>query len=141
MILKVLGYLVVASLIPCVYLMVKKHFALREAEQCAGFVTGHEARRGSKGGNVYALKIEYKDAAGVVHKFSTSSASNPPARKIGTEVVVFHHATGRPDVMVFEHLFLGYWLWLSIGLTVLGCFVLPPILQMIYVKETGPYGW
>ena len=131
MLLKILGYSVVISLIFCVYLIVRKHQALKNSEQFAGTVVGH-ARSGSKG-STYALTVEYRDGNSVNHVFTAPGSSNPPARPIGAKVVVFEHRDGStPDVLVFESVYLGLWIWLCVGLSVLGCFLAPLVLNFLY---------
>lgn len=50
------------SIIPCVYLMVKKHLSVRTAQKLPGKVVSYSARIGRKG---YALDVEYCDENGV----------------------------------------------------------------------------
>ncbi len=131
---KVLAYAAVLSIFPCIFFMVRKHVALKGADQCAGVVIGHEERSDSDG-STYALRIEYSDSNLKKHTFVTGSASNPPARSIGEKVKVFHYGEDKkPDVLVFVHLFLGYWIWLCFSLTLAGCFIAPKIMEIIYLK-------
>lgn len=135
MILKLIGFVVALSLVPCIYLAFKKHLALKNAEQCQGKVISHIPSRSSKGRTNYKLQIEYTDRAGAINHFTTSSASSPPSRDVGDEVVVFKHASGSaPDVLVFEELYLGYWMWFCVALCVVGCFAAPMVLRFVYMK-------
>ena len=135
MILKVIGYLIAFSLIGCVYLAMRKHASLKGAEQCRGVVIGHVARTGSKGRTVYALEVEYTDRTGATRHFVTDNASSPPERAVGDEVVVFAHPDkSKPDILVFEELFLGYWIWFCVGVLAAGCLAAPTVLRLIYLK-------
>lgn len=135
MIIKLLGLLFALSIVPCVYYVLKKHTDLKSAEQLEGTVIGHEERKGSKGSLTYALMIEYQDNLAHNHQFTTGASTNPPARKIGEKVTVFHHGEhAKPDIMVFEYLFFGYWIWFCAALAILGCFILPTFLRVVYLK-------
>ena len=135
MILKLLGYVVVLSLVGCVYLTVRKHVSLGSAEQFRGTVTRHVARRGSKGRTVYALEVEYRNQIGTIRRFESRNASSPAERPIGAEVAVFEHPDGASqDLLVFSELYLGYWIWFCVGLFVAGCLAAPMLLRLIYVK-------
>lgn len=114
--LKTLGIVIVLSLPVCIFLIVRKHIALTHAEQYEGRVVGYEVRRGSRGSRTYALKIEYIDADNQTHTFVSKSASYPASRNIGDHVTVFHYLDGStPDILVFQDLFLIYWLWMCVG--------------------------
>ena len=135
MILRLLGYVIALSLIGCVYLALRKHASLRSAEQYQGTVTGHVARRGSKGRRVYALQVEYRNRMGAIRRFESTNASSPAARPIGAEVTVFEHPNGASqDLLLFSELYLGYWIWFCAGLCVAGCLAAPVLLRLIYVK-------
>ena len=135
MILKLLGLLIVASLCPCLYYSFKTHDALKKAAQFEGTVIGHEKRRGSKGGVSYALTIKYRDHQSQTHTFTTNASTSPAARDIGEKLVVFHHKGNRnPDILIFEHLFLINWLWFCLAIAIMGCFVFPTFLKVIYLK-------
>ena len=135
MILKILGFTAVLSLLPCLYLAIRKHTALKSAEQYTGRVISHVTSRGSKGKTLYKLQIEYTDGNGALNHFTTSSASSPASRDVGDEVTVFKHADGsRADVLVFEELYFGYWLWFCIAMCVAGCFAAPAVLRLVYMK-------
>jgi len=122
-------------LVLCIVLVIRKHSALRGAQQCEGIVIGHDPRSGNQDGTTYALKIAYKDQNGGFHSFTTKSSSNPPSKPIGQKLIVFHYSDGTPaDVLVFQHLFLGYWIWLCLGICVSGCFLAPRILDWLYVR-------
>lgn len=122
----------------CVFLVLRKHSALRAAHQCKGSVLKHVARQSEKKGVVgvvYALKIGYQDHHGVAHEFTTSSASNPPSAKVGSSVTVFHHTDGSSaDVLIFQELYLGYWIWFCIGVWIVGCIAGPYLLPRIYAR-------
>ena len=134
-ILKLIGFVAALSLVPCLYLAFKKHIALKNAEQCQGRVIDLIPTRGSKGSTNYKMQIEYTDRTGAINHFTTTSASNPPSRDRGEEVLVFKHADGSaPDVLVFQDLYLGYWLWFCVGLCVVGCFAAPLVLRLVYPK-------
>jgi hypothetical protein len=133
----IFGIIAALSIIPCVILMVRKHAALRVAEQCEGTVIGHVAKRGSgkRASTTYALKIAYKDRAGAEHEFTTAVGSNPPSHERGAKLTVFHHADGRrPDVLSFAYLYFGYWLWLCVAVCAIGCLVAPHLLPRIYLR-------
>lgn len=134
----ILGLTAAVSIIPCVLLIVRKHAALRAAEQCQGTVIAHVPRMGggkSGTGMTYALKIEYKDRSGAAHEFTTSGATNPPSRECGEKVTVFHHADGRrPNVLIFGHLYAGYWIWFCFAGCVAGAMLAPYLLPRIYLR-------
>ena len=132
----VLGYLVALSTALCVVLVIRKHFALRKAEQFEGSVINHVARRGSKGGTTYALTIAYNDRNGEPHEFTTRSGSNPPSRDIGAKVTVFHHANGaKPDILVFQELYLGYWIWFCFAACIAGCLAGSHLISRLYLGK------
>jgi hypothetical protein len=134
MFLKVLGSIVALSLIACVYLVLRKHAALKRAEQFDGVVVEHVARRGSKGGRTYALAIEFRDHRGTPSRLVTSTSSNPASREIGEHVVVFKHSEGgRPEVLIFQELYLFYWIWFCLALCVAGTFAAPRVLDWLYL--------
>jgi hypothetical protein len=136
MIIPIFGYALALSLVLCVHLVVRKHRALRGAQQCAGSVIAHVRRVGGKGGPTFALKVDYKDKAGVNHDFTTRNASNPPSRTIGEKVTVFHYPDGSaPDVLVFEDLYLWYWMWFCLGVCAAGCIVAPRVLDFVYLRR------
>jgi Protein of unknown function (DUF3592) len=129
--LKTLGLLVVLSLPVCIFLVVRKHIALTRAVQYEGRVVAHEARSST----TYALKIQYTDADNHTHRFVSTSSSYPPSRNVGDRVTVFHHVDGSsPDILVFEDLFLLYWIWISFGIAVAGCMLIPYLLEAIYLR-------
>lgn len=131
---KILGYLVAFSIVPCAFLFVRKHVALKRAELCKGVVLAHEPRSESDG-TTYALRVEYRHPHSGAHSFVTGSSSNPPACAIGEKVTVFHHSAGRqPDILVFSHLFLGYWIWFCISVCVIGCLCASSVIESFYVK-------
>lgn len=134
-ILKIIGYLISFSLIFCLYFIFKKHEALRNSDQYEGTVVGLEPRTGSKGERTYALRVEYADRNDMTHTFVTSGASSPPARPVGAKVRVFQHRDGsKPDILVFESVYLGFWIWFCVGIAVTGCLVAPFVLKAIYEK-------
>jgi len=134
-ILPTLGYVITLSLVFCVYLMGRKHIALQKARQYEGTVIGYESRPGNKG-TTYSLKVEYQDSESQRHTFIARGSSNPPARAVGAKVTVFQHATPgvTPDILVFEDLYLGYWIWLCLGVCVAGCLVSPFVLKWLYLR-------
>jgi hypothetical protein len=134
MILKLLGYTVSFSLFFCIYFMVRKHSELKNSDQFEGSVIGYEASRGSKG-TTYALKIQYKDQNSNTQEFTASGGSSPPSRPIGATVRVFQHRDGsKPDILVFESVYLGLWIWFCVGLCVSGCLIAPYFLSTVYTK-------
>jgi len=134
-ILPTLGYVAALSLVFCIFLVIRKHEALLRAQQCEGSVIGYAARRGTKGGTTYALKINYHDDQGRAHDFTTKTSSKPPARTIGEKVIVFHYPDGSPpSVLLFGELYLGYWIWFCVGICAAGCLVAPRILNFLYVR-------
>jgi hypothetical protein len=130
------GYALALSLVFCVHLVLRKHRALRGAEQCQGSVIAHVRRTGGRGGPSYALKIGYRDKQSISHDFTTRNASNPPSRAVGAKVTVFHYPDGSaPDVLVFEDLYLWYWIWFCLGAFALGCLVAPRVLNILYLRR------
>jgi hypothetical protein len=135
MVLKLIGYLLAFSLIPCIHQVMRKHAILKNSAQFPGSVVGHVGRSGGRGGRVYALEVEYRNGNGTAKRFVTSSAGNPPARAVGDKVVVFEHRDGgAPDVLLFEELYVVYWLWFCCGIAAVGCLVAPALLRLIYLK-------
>ncbi len=133
MFLKLLGYVIALSLLACVYLVLKKHASLKSSTQHEGKVIDYVRRPGSRGGSVFALKVEYRDGQGVVRHFVAGGASNPPARAINDPVTVFEHPDGSdPDLLVFENLYLLYWIWFCLGVAAAGCLAAPAILRLLY---------
>ncbi len=133
--LKILGGLIVFSLVFCLYFIFKKHTKLKNSAQFEGVVVGLEPSRDSDGKTTYALKIEYRDDHAVAHQFTASGASSPPARPIGAKVLVFQPFDGsKPDILVFESIYLALWIWLCVGICITGCFAAPYVLAAIYRK-------
>jgi hypothetical protein len=134
MILRILGYAVAVSLVFCIHFIIRKHKALKNSDQFEGTVIGYEPHRGSKG-TTYALRIEYRDQQSRAQVFTASGASSPPARPIGAKVLVFQHRDGgRPDILVFESVYLGLWIWFCFGMCVIGCLMAPYVLDAVYKK-------
>jgi len=128
--LKTLGIIIMLSLPVCIFLIVRKHIALTRAVQYEGRVVAYEHGSGS---GTYALKIRYIDGDNQTHKFVSRSASYPPSRNIGDRVTVFHHLDGStPDILVFEDLFLVYWIWILVGIAATGCMLIPYLLEAVY---------
>lgn len=127
-----LGVAAALSLLPCLALIIRKHVALRRADQYQGTVVSHVER--GKNDSSYALKIAYEDRDGIAHEYTTLSSSSPPARNIGAPVTVFHHRDGSRDVLVFQHLYFGYWLWLCLATFITGCVFGSSILSRIYLR-------
>jgi hypothetical protein len=133
MIITAFGYAMALSLVLCVHLVVRKHRALRGAQQCEGSVIAHVPRTGGRSSLTYALKIDYRDKQGVSHDFTTRDSSNPASRAVGAKVTVFHYADGSPpDVLVFAELYLWYWIWFCLGGCAAGCIVASWLLDIIY---------
>jgi hypothetical protein len=134
MVLKFIGGLIVLSLIPCVYLMVRKHQELKNSDQFEGTVIGHVPHSGGKS-TTYGLKVQYLNQNETLTEFEASVASSPPARPIGAKVIVFQHRSGSaPDILVFESVYLLYWIWFCVGLCVAGCFLAPWVMNLLYRK-------
>jgi len=136
MILKYLGWAIALSLVLCIYFILKKHQALKNADHFPGKVVGYETRSGVDGPTTtYALKIKYYDALGISHQFVAPGASQPPSRPIGADVMVFQPRDGEPPaVLIFQSLYLGLWIWLCAGIGVLGCMLAPTILKYLYLR-------
>lgn len=136
MFLKVLYYLAALSLIACVALVLRKHAYLRSADRFPGSVANLVPRRGSKGGTVYALEVVYHDRGGAEQRFVTSMASRPAARQVGDKVVVLAHRDGsKPDLAIFQLLYLGYWIWFCAGIGAIGCLLGPGIVEALYAQQ------
>jgi hypothetical protein len=134
MLFRIIGYLLAMSVVPCLFLLVRRHVTLRHSEIYNGTVVAHEVRN-DRDSPYFALRVEYRDSQSQVHGFTTESAMNPPARKVGDGVMVFHYSDGsRPDIMVFEHLFLGYWTWLCACICVIGWLCAPAVMRALYHK-------
>ncbi|MGB2926659.1 MAG: hypothetical protein WBB82_15270 [Limnothrix sp.] len=134
-IVKVLGLMLAASMLLCLPLVAKKHNALKTATQYDGIVIGHKAHSDNDG-TAYSLEVEYQGADFRKHIFVNSASSNPPARAIGDPVRVFDHGDNKtPEVLAFQTIYVGYWIWFCCSLAVLGCFVAPTFMRMIYLKN------
>lgn len=134
MALKILSYTIVLSLFFCVYFIYKKHLTLKNSDRFEGRVVGYESVRGTKG-VTYALRVEYQDADYANHTFTASGATSPPAKPIGAKVVVFQpRDASDPNILVFESLYLGLWIWFCLGICVFGCVFAPYILNLVYLK-------
>ena len=130
-----LSAILVLSLLPCVCLALRKHISLTRARQYDGMVTGHVTSRGTKGRTNYALQITYRDSRGNEQQFVTSATSSSPECAVGEKIVVFEHAAGgEPEIMLFNYLYLHYWLWFCAGIAALGCLVAPSLLRSLYCK-------
>ncbi|NJN74873.1 MAG: hypothetical protein HC799_19875 [Limnothrix sp. RL_2_0] len=134
-IVKGLGLILAASILFCVPLIVKKHLALTTAAQYDGVVIGHKPYSANDG-LTYALEIEYQGADFRTHTFENRPASNPPARKIGDRVRVFDLGDEKPpQVLAFQTMYCGYWIWFCFSFCALGCFVAPTLMRLIYIKN------
>ena len=136
MALKIVGYTVALSLIFCIHFILKKHRELKNSDQFTGSVIGYERHnRSGRRGSTYALKIEYKNTNSISQVFIAAGASSPPALPLGAKVRVFQHRDGsNPDVLIFQSVYLGLWIWFCIGVCVLGCLCAPYLLNVIYGK-------
>jgi hypothetical protein len=136
MFLKILCYLAAFSLIACVILVLRKHAHLRAADRFGGSVVNLVPRRGSKGGTVYALEVTYRDGGGTEQRFVTGMASQPAARQVGEKVVVLAHRDGsKPDLAIFQMLYLGYWIWFCVGIGAIGCLLGPTLVEALYAQR------
>jgi hypothetical protein len=101
-----------------------------------GNVANLVPRRGSKGGTVYALEVVYHDRAGAEQRFVTGMASRPAARQVGDKVVVLAHRDGsKPDLAIFQLLYLGYWIWFCAGIGAIGCLLGPSLVEALYAQQ------
>jgi hypothetical protein len=130
---RIICYLTALSLIACIVLVLRKHAYLRTADRFTGNVANLVPRRGNKGGTVYALEVVYRDGGGAEQRFVTGAASRPAARQVGDKVVVLAHRDGsKPDLVIFQLLYLGYWIWFCAGIGAIGCLLGPALVEALY---------
>jgi hypothetical protein len=129
---KTLCYVAAFSLAGCAYLVFRKHAVLRAADRYPGSVCNLVARRGSKGGALFALEVAYRDGGGTEQRFVTGMASRPAMRQVGDKVTVLAHRDGsKPDLLAFELLYLGYWLWFCAGICAIGYLLGPALVEAL----------
>ncbi|AFY37698.1 hypothetical protein Lepto7376_1346 [[Leptolyngbya] sp. PCC 7376] len=132
---RAVGLVLAVSLFFCIPHVVKKHNALRTAAQYDGIVVGHKEHRDNNGIS-YALEVEYQGADFKTHTFVNHPATNPPAKVIGDRVRIFDHGDGkRLEVLAFQTMYLGYWIWFCISFCAFGCFIAPTLMELIYLKR------
>ena len=129
-----MGGIAVLFLFVSLYFAIRKHIAISQADQFPGKVIGHESRSSSRSTS-YALKIKYKNLDGIQKEFITKQATGPAAKNIGETVIVLAPKDGgTPDVLVFELLYLKYFIGITIGFFSLICFLSPTLLKVVYQK-------
>jgi hypothetical protein len=116
------------------YFAARKHFVLKDAKQVEGRVIGHVSESIGRSKS-YKLKVEYFDSTGHRHEFITTQATGPAAKAIGESVLAFIPENGEnPDVLVFELLYLKYFIGITLGGFALVCLLSPYLLRAIYTK-------
>jgi hypothetical protein len=134
MFLKVFAGLAACSLVLCIYLVLRKHLSLRDADRFPGTVSKLVPRTGRKG-TTYALEVSYRDGGGNEKLFVTGMASRPALRQVGDRVTVLAHRDGsKPDLLIFQLLYLGYWLWFCAGICAIGFLLGPPLVEALYAQ-------
>ena len=129
-----LGYLAILGLLLGTYFAWRKHVQLRNSDQFDGRVIGHVPKH-IGGRQYYALKVEYLDFKGQRQEFVTTQTGKPASRNIREPVRVFVPKNGaNPDVLVFELVYLKYFIGITLGTFALVCFLSPYILRAIYIK-------
>ena len=94
------------------------------------------AGRASKGGTVYALEVAYRDGGGAEQRFVTGMPSRPAVRQVGDKVLVLSHRDGsKPDLAIFQLLYLGYWIWFCVGMGAIGCLLGPALVEALYAPQ------
>jgi len=130
---KLVAGLVGLSLFYCVFLVVRKHSALKTAVRFDGEVVGYVSGGGK--GRTKRLKVVYLDEMGKRRTFDDPGiASDPPSRPIGAKVTVLRQADGTHEVLLFQSLYLGYWIWFCFAACFMGLWVLPFAVERIYGK-------
>ncbi len=89
---KIISWRLILSLIPCVYLMFRKHLLVKKAQKLHGTVVGYKEGTGGDCDTMYALIVEYGDH-GVKSKIISkeSSSSTRYMKKIGDQVIVLSY--------------------------------------------------
>jgi hypothetical protein len=128
----ILVYLLAWSIVPCVWLVIRKHTQLQAGELCDGVVAAHLPKSDGDG-TTYALRVTYTDRKARNHALVTGSSTNPPARSVGDAVKVVHYADGRaPDLLVFAHIYIWYWIWFCFALAAGGAMFAPKLMRSLY---------
>ena len=131
---KIFGWLLVISLVPCIFLMLQFHCSLRSAQKLSGTVVSYKEGRGSKGGTVYSLNVAYRDQSGERHMTTGSVSSSDPSKRKGDAVTVLRSKDGsKIKLLLFEELFLLHWIWLCVGIAAADCLFGQSLLEWLYL--------
>lgn len=134
-ILRLLAWLVAASLPACLLLALWRHGQIRGAPRVPGEVVAHRERPGcgDDGGPTWALVVRYREPSGAGAEFSTSLSCSPPAAAVG-EAVTVCLLPGGPVVLDFVHLYLMHWIWACVALCCLGLAAGPAAVRWLYCR-------
>lgn len=129
---KMIGWVIVLSIVPCLYLMFQVHSRIKMTQKLHGTVVSYSESRGSK--KTYALNVAYQDQSGETRTLTGSVSSSHPPKKIGDAVIVLQSKDGSEiKIFLFDELFLWYWIWLCIGITVGGFLFGQNVLEWYYL--------
>lgn len=132
--LQIISWLLLLSLVPCIYLMFRMHLFITAAQQMPGKVVSYRESSVDEGTIMYDLNVEYWDQYGGKHTLTSRSSSNPPAKNIGDPVIVLKSWDGaEAKLFIFEDTYMPYVIWLCIGIAVSGFFFGQDLMEWLYM--------
>lgn len=137
MILLIIGCLILAL---GVFLGIREHLWLKQANTADGKVVELIRSRGSKGKTNYKPRVTYRTPDGQEHTFTRGYASSPPGFKVGEKVLVaYHPSTNEGRILSFGQRFGAALIIAALGcaftITVLGYKLGGKLVPEIYIRQ------